>query len=122
MESILQFMYLGEGRFYLERMEEFIKVAKDLAVKEISEGVEMQNFEEQVKQETRLGKKVEDSDGQNQTLEPENKIGQTHQVTSDVKSQVCPECGKAFTQKRNMLIHYRSVHEGIKYSCNQMSL
>ena len=37
MESILQFMYLGEGRFYHERMREFIKVAQDLEVKEISD-------------------------------------------------------------------------------------
>ena len=35
-ESILQFMYLGEGRFYQERMGEFIKVVRDLKVKEIS--------------------------------------------------------------------------------------
>ena len=42
MESILQFMYLGEGRFYYERMGEFLKVAKDLEMKEISKGVEMQ--------------------------------------------------------------------------------
>ena len=48
MESILQFMYLGEGRFYQERMGEFIKVAKDLEVKEISEGVEMPGEEEDI--------------------------------------------------------------------------
>ena len=41
MESILQFMYLGEGKFYYERMGEFIKVAKDLEVKEISKGEEI---------------------------------------------------------------------------------
>ena len=29
-ESILQFMYLGEGKFYYERMGEFIKVAKEV--------------------------------------------------------------------------------------------
>ena len=45
-ESILQFMYLGEGRFYHERMGEFIKVAKDLEVKGISNGVEMGSGEE----------------------------------------------------------------------------
>ena len=39
MESILQFMYLGEGTFYYERLGEFIKVAKDLEVKDISKGV-----------------------------------------------------------------------------------
>ena len=33
LKSILEFMYLGEGRFYYERMGEFFKVAKDLEVK-----------------------------------------------------------------------------------------
>ena len=33
LESILQFVYLGEGRFYPKRMGEFLKVAKDLKVK-----------------------------------------------------------------------------------------
>ena len=45
MESILQFMYLGEGKFYHERMREFIKVAQDLEVKEISDGVELPSEE-----------------------------------------------------------------------------
>ena len=49
MESILQLMYLGEGKFYYERMAEFIKVAKDLEVKEISKGAEIPNMEEVVK-------------------------------------------------------------------------
>ena len=48
MESILQFMYLGEGKFYQERMGEFIKVAKDLEVKEISKGVEMPGENEDI--------------------------------------------------------------------------
>merc|ERR1719347_739055 len=45
MESILQFMYLGEGKFYHERMREFIKVAQELEVKEISDGVELPSEE-----------------------------------------------------------------------------
>ena len=52
LEAILQFMYLGEGRFFYERMGEFIKVAKDLEVKEISKGVELPNVEEIVMEET----------------------------------------------------------------------
>merc|ERR1719397_1125977 len=40
-ESILQFMYLGKGKIYQERIGEFINVAKDLEVKEISNCVEM---------------------------------------------------------------------------------
>ena len=45
MESILQFMYLGEGKFYHERMKEFIKVAKDLEVKDICDGLELPSDE-----------------------------------------------------------------------------
>ena len=52
MESILQFMYLGEGKFYYERMAEFIKVAKDLEVKEISKGAEIPNVEDIIMEET----------------------------------------------------------------------
>ncbi len=41
-------MYLVEGKFYYERIGEFIKVAKDLEVKEISKGVEIPNLKEDV--------------------------------------------------------------------------
>ena len=51
MESILHFMYLGEGRFFYERIGEFMKVAKDLKVKEISKGVMIPNDEDDIKTE-----------------------------------------------------------------------
>ena len=76
MESILQFMYLGEGRFYYERMGEFIKVAKDLEVKEISKGVKIPNVEEDVAEETVMDNeenKTVDEDGEHEQAS-ENKI------------------------------------------------
>ena len=36
MQSILQFMYLGQTRFYQERMNDFLNVAKSLEIKEIT--------------------------------------------------------------------------------------
>ena len=87
MESILQFMYLGEGKFYYERMGEFIKVAKDLEVKEISKGVEISNVEEGVIEETVVDdeeKETEEDDEPKQTAE--NKIRQRpprNQISSD---------------------------------------
>ena len=39
-ESILQFIYLGEATFYQERMNEFLNVAKGLEIKEISKDIE----------------------------------------------------------------------------------
>ena len=41
MESILQFIYLGEARFYKERINEFIMVCKDLEILELSTGKKM---------------------------------------------------------------------------------
>ena len=38
-------MYLGEARLNYGRMGELIKVVKDLAVKEISNGVEIPNMD-----------------------------------------------------------------------------
>ena len=34
-ESIIQFIYLGEATFYEERMDEFLAVAKSLEIKEL---------------------------------------------------------------------------------------
>ena len=39
MESILEFMYLGVATFYQERMNEFLNVANNLEIKEISKDV-----------------------------------------------------------------------------------
>ena len=40
MESILEFMYLGVATFYQERMNDFINVAKNLEVNEISKSID----------------------------------------------------------------------------------
>ena len=42
-ESILQFIYLGKGRFYNERLGEFIKAAQELGLKEISDGLKLKS-------------------------------------------------------------------------------
>ena len=69
--SILQFMYLGEGRSNYERMEEFIKVAKDLEVGGISDGVEMQNEEEEIIDD--VGEIIAENEIE-QTVKEENEI------------------------------------------------
>merc|ERR1712126_469483 len=45
-ETILEFMYLGVATFYQERTNEFLNVAKNLEIKEISKNVEFNNDEE----------------------------------------------------------------------------
>ena len=50
LQSILEFIYLGEGTFKQDRMTEFLRAAKDLQVRDISGGglVEMQTEPEEV--------------------------------------------------------------------------
>ena len=45
-------------------------------------------------------------------------VGASYQATL-IRLSVQPECRKEFSNNGNMVAHYRSVHEGIKYSCNQ---
>ena len=82
-ESILEFMYLGEGKFYYERMEEFIKVAKDLEVKEISEDVEIPNMEEDVTDKTTDD---DEDDEPKQTIQDKIKQNERlNQISGDAK-------------------------------------
>ena len=39
-ESIMQYIYLGEATFYVERINEFLAVAKSLEIKELCNAVE----------------------------------------------------------------------------------
>merc|ERR1711974_280031 len=91
MESILQFMYLGEGRFYYERMGEFLKVAKDLEVREISKGLDMQFKAEDVTETV---------------------------VDDEEKHYPCDHCDYQATRKSQLQEHIQSKHEGINYPCD----
>ena len=112
METILQFMYLGEGITFSERMEEFIKVAKDLEMKEIRNIVEMQNDEEQ------LDDKIFPDDETMESVKEDTQVKGKENIRTS-KSVQCLECEALFSSKPHMLRHFRNKHEGIKYSCNQ---
>ena len=51
MYAILEFIYLGATTFYQERMNEFIKVATSLEIKEINDNVQFQTNESIIKTE-----------------------------------------------------------------------
>ena len=96
-------------------MAEFIKVAKDLEVKEISKGVMFPKVEEVVTKETVVDNQEKETDEVEQKPTPDNPIQHRqprNQISSDAKSTECPECEKDFTRKSDMLRHYRSIHEG----------
>merc|ERR1712043_93778 len=101
MESILQFMYLGEGKFYHERMREFIKVAKELEVKEISDGVELpseeaeETVEENIPEEEILEDLIEETPSQPEQTKVRPRRPRT-ELSNDNKTTQCPECGAEY--------------------------
>ena len=113
MESILQFMYLGEGKFYYERMGEFLKVAKDLEVKGISNISEKSHEEEDVIETNAIvDEEVEvKSEGQGQNVER----NLCNQISTDYNSIECPECPEVFATKTYLMTHLKSVHEGFSF-------
>ena len=121
MESIMQFIYLGEATFHEERMDEFLDVAKSLEIKELCKAqtettvepedpVPSDTVSEIVKEETyTLDFKVEQP-------KPKRK---RELVNSVNKKFECDQCQKTYSSSQALVFHKRSVHEGVKYPCDQ---
>ena len=81
-------------------------LVKVLEVKEISKGVKVENEEEDDTEETLVDNKEKETNEDDEPKEIfENKIRQKqpwNQISSNVMSNKCPECGKFFTRKRGM--------------------
>ena len=128
MESILEFMYLGVATFYQERMNEFLNVAKNLEVKEISKDVEFkdeninadnenvpedENNFEQISDEPVYIKNTDASFSNRQFLSNSS----LHKTSDETFN--CKQCPSHFNQLKHLKRHIESIHEGVKYECKQ---
>ena len=123
LESIMQFIYLGEATFYVERMDEFLSVAKLLEIKELC------NAETETKDEM-YGEPSFDPVTSTEILEdltvldqkkmqgPQEKRMSVFSVNGSV-NYACDKCDKQYIKKCDLLVHIKSKHEGIKYACDQ---
>ena len=113
-ESMLQFMYLGEASLYQERMNEFLNVAKDLDLKEIGENVDVDEEEAELIQWDSMTEsnitKDNDSSRISRTTVPS---------VNEARKFTCNKCPLSYINNRNLERHVKSSHEGIKYQCQQ---
>ena len=133
-ESILQFMYLGEGRLSYNRMGEFIKVVKDLKVKEISNKFVKMEKEEKDGVDEDVGSNCNEihpddtsserqdgkesfSDGGDESTETVDYIRE-EESKQEAKTYLCHLCDYRVRTKKSLKIHIQSVHEGVRYTCN----
>ena len=115
LKPILEFIYCGQASFYQERMKEFLKVGKDLQIKEIKEvpdeddnkvvgeNIEYDTHQEIIEEETY-------SDDINSVDEPEIGSSATEETDQQVSvpsnSTQCPQCDAVFT-----LTQYAGTHQ-----------
>ena len=129
MESIMQFIYLGEATFYEERMNEFLAVAKSLEIKELCNA--------ETEDELNYGPSSCGPETQTENLEeptefnqiivqaPEKRQRRVVGVESTVDRRqestkyACNQCDYQATHPSNLNRHIQSKHEGIKYACDQ---
>ena len=123
MESIMQFIYLGEATFYEERMEEFLAVAKSLEIKKLCNAeTDDDPMDENL---------PSDQEASNENLEEKSVVSDPsrtivlHEMPREVFSvnvdgkYECDQCHKAYSSKGGLKMHKESAHEGVKYPCNQ---
>merc|ERR1712126_352744 len=128
LKPILEFTYCGQASFYQDRMKEFLRVGKDLQIKEIKEvpdedenKVVGENIEDDTQQE--IIEEVTHSDDNINSVD-ETEIGSYateetgQQVSVPSNSTQCPQCDAVFTQRKSMLRHIRYKHEGVKFPCS----
>ena len=112
-ESILQFIYFGEAMLYQVRVGEFIKVAKDLEIKDVSQegGISTINEDDGVP-DTDIP--VDESvDLILESKESEKLLRGEDNEPEESKAHVCEACGALFRKISDVLRHSRVHHEPV---------
>ena len=125
MESILQFMYVGEVRLYEERTNEFMCMMKDLEINS-DDTVESNNAMQQTETDQKISlsenhtldkeDNKEDIVGSNNAMQQSTEAGK--EFSCKPKFQ-CQQCDKTYSDRSNLRQHNMSKHDGVKYACNQ---
>ena len=120
LRPILEFIYSGQASFYQERMKEFLRVGKDLQIKEIKEVPDEDENKENVENYSNPEETFSDDiDSVNEQEIGSSATNETQQISVPSNSTQCPQCDAMFVHRRSMLAHVRYKHEGVKYPCNQ---
>ena len=124
-ESILQFIYLGEVTFYQERMKEFLDVAESLEIKGISKDVEIPENKPHDNVDSygfvQENEFLQNVLLQNETVPERMSINQKNsQLKKNTENNYpCDHCDYKSLQSGNLQQHIKSIHEGVKFPCDQ---
>ena len=122
-ETIIQFIYLGEATFYKERMDELLAVAKSLEIEVLCSAKAETNEEPYDEPSPRdpgiltekLGEQTVVSDYRNKQTLQNKEIS----ALSEEKKYECEQCHKIYSRLKSLYQHEKSAHLGVIYACNQ---
>ena len=142
MESILEFIYLGEVHFKEDWVEEFIAIARSLEIiglnetsqysdefDEIVENVSCKSEPTEINDYTHIGDvtlnevnanrtelKLEEAKQRNSS-KMRRKIYEVPLQSQTNKASECKSCGKVLADTKSLIRHKKSIHDGVKYPC-----
>ena len=125
-ESILQFLYLGQANFNQERSKEFLEAAVSLEIQEIvnksescdnesniiSEKPNTENPIHEIDKDTLVEQNLMEEPKRN----PMRKMHLSYCVFNN-ESYKCTLCEKVFSKAGNCHAHIKAVHQGLRYVC-----
>ena len=137
MESIMQFIYLGEATFYEERMDEFLAVAKSLEIEELwNASPEKTDYpkeeplttgtNDELKGDPLFVSEMYTKNFEEQTILSDQvkmeapQESQRRVVSASVNvRQECDQCHKTYSGRGELNRHKRTAHQGVNYVCDQ---
>ena len=118
-ESILQFIYLGEATFYEERMDEFLAVAKSLEIKELCNAEADTNDEPEDESSTTNPGTSKENIREQRIVSDQPPQERRREVVRVNGKYECEPCQKTFSGRGALYNHNKSAHDGVKYACDQ---
>ena len=126
-EPIIQFIYLGETKINEESIDEFLAVAKSLEVLELCKAYtknethfdsdsDKQEEHEPLQNDPPADNLEENMHRSNDLSDQKNKV---EEVKTSNNLFECEQCHKTYTQRKGLINHTESVHEGVTYACEQ---
>ena len=124
LRPVLEYVYLGKTSFLHGRIKEFIKVGRDLQIKEIKdvpEPAEVEDYRKNINKET-IDKHEEVISEESSVVNQMKSFDKDKIVSCDIDIKIdSPQYDAVFVQRKSKLRHIRNVHADAeaKYSCDQ---
>ena len=120
LESLLQFIYLGEATLYQERMQEFLDSANSLELKEIGNNTIEDDtyFDTKTKHKMNIEPSDQSNNENRKTILDSSFKNSISSINNESSRYNCTICRKDFYDANTCNRHVKTVHDGVKYPCD----